>query len=189
MNILKYGMPWVLIGELIYMITRDKELKKKIEKTKEWKKIQSIGKEVVALNNDLVEKVKAIKYDKQVDALKKQVAAKEKDLQNHIKKLETYKDTIGERKVNDIIQDMKQSFATARNHINGRIQEIRSDIAQDMADIQKKKAAPKKTSTRKTVKKAPAKKVASKKAPTPKKKTPAKKSTPKKTTKKTPTKK
>lgn len=178
MNILNYGMPWVLIGELIYMITRDKELKKKIEKTKEWKKIQSIGKEVVSLNNDLVEKVKAVKYDKQIDALKKQVIAKEKDLQNHIKKLETYKDTIGERKVNDIISDMKKSFTTARNQINGRIQEIRADVAEDMESLQKKetpkKATPKKTTTKKPV----AKKTVSKK------KTPIKKPTTKKTIKK-----
>jgi len=167
MNILNYGMPWVLIGELIYMITRDKELKKKIEKTKEWKKIQSIGKEVVALNNDLVEKVKTVKYDKQVDALKKQVSAKEKDLQNHIKKLETYKDTIGEKKVNDIIKDMKESFTAARSHINSRIQEIRADIAEDVSEIQKKtstkKPVAKKTSTKKPVAKKTTKKASSKK--------------------------
>ena len=178
MNILKYGMPWVLIGELIYMITRDQELKKKIEKTKEWKKIQSIGKEVVSLNNDLVEKVNAVKYDKQIDALKKQVTAKEKDLQNHIKKLETYKDTIGEKKVNDIISDMKNSFTIARKHINGRIQEIRSDIAEDMEDIQEKQSTPKKKMTKKTPRSTGTKKTSTKK-----------KSTPKKTTKKTSSKK
>ena len=167
MKILKWGIVGALIAQVIYLFTKDAKLKKEIEKSQWWKKAQVLGKEIVDLNKDLIDKAKHTDYEKKWNTIKDLAHSKEKDLQKHIKKLESYADSLWEKKVNDIIKEIQKSSEWFVKKIEEEAVSVKKSI------VVKKNAVAKKVPTKKTA----AKKVVKKKAP-------VKKATPKKPVKK-----
>ncbi len=67
MKFLKYGILWLLIGELVVLFTRDDKLRKKLEKTNWRKKCKLVGQELVQLNKDVIAKVTDIDYSEEFE--------------------------------------------------------------------------------------------------------------------------
>lgn len=156
-----------LIAQFQYLITGDKNLKKKINQSAGWKQRQSITKQIVGTSHDVGEKVKEtvqdIDYEGQWKHIKDIAHEKEKDLQKQVKKLQWYADSLGEKKLKEIVDDIQNSS------------EAFVDKIQDKAAAAAKSAQ---ASVKKAVKKSVKKTAPKKQAPT--KKTVAKKAAPKK---------
>lgn len=112
MKRLKYGILGVLIAEIIYLFTKDENLKQEIDKTKWRKKAQVLWRELVDLNKDLRNKVSSGEYkDKLVEA---------KDhLSTKFQELENYSHTLGDKKLKDILGDIQASMHTMRSGLIG----------------------------------------------------------------------
>ena len=156
MKLLKYGVVGVLLAEVVYLFTRDEKLHKEIQKTKGWNKVERISNEIIEINKELVDKVSHYDYKSKLAQAQKIVEQKEKELQIEVNKIQKYTNSLGDKKINDIVKDAKNASANLLTLFQNTI----------MA-----------TTKKKAVKKAPAKKAAPKKAA---KKAPAKKAAPKK---------
>jgi|GEM_PF-2172559 len=81
-----------LIDQCKYLLTGDKDLKKKINQSAGWKKRQSIFAKIAGTSHDVSEKVKEtvqdIDYEGQWKHIKDIAHEKEKDLQKQVKKLQ-----------------------------------------------------------------------------------------------------
>jgi hypothetical protein len=157
-----------LIAQVQYLITGDAELKKQINKSDGWKQRQSITKQIAGTSHNISEKVKDtvhdIDYEGQRKHIKDLAHEKEKDLQKQVKKLQSYADSLGEKKLKEIVDDIQSSS------------EAFVDKIQDKATAVAKSAQ---ASVKKVVKKTPIKKASTAKKPT--KKAPAKKTSPRST--------
>lgn len=154
-----------LIAQVQYLITGDKNLKKQINQSAGWKQRQSITKQVVGTSHDVSEKVKEtvqdIDYEGQWKHIKDLAHEKEKDLQKQVKKLQSYADSLGEKKLKEIVDDIQSSSEAFVEKIQDKAAAA-AKSAQASVKKAVKKAAPKK--------KAPTKKPAAKKAAPKKKK-------------------
>ena len=109
MQILKFWIIGALLAQWLYLINGDKDLKKKINSSswrKQWK--QFSGK-VMDESNEIVDKVQHIDYEWQRKHIKDITQEKEKDLQKHIKKLHWYADSLWEKKLKEIVNDIQSS--------------------------------------------------------------------------------
>lgn len=154
-----------LIAQFQYLITGDKNLKKKINQSAGWKQRQAIAKQVAGASHDVSEKVKEtvqdIDYEGQRKHIKDLAHEKEKDLQKQVKKLQSYADSLGEKKLKEIVDDIQNSSEAFVDKIQDKATAA-AKSAQASVKKAVKKAAPKK--------KAPTKKPAAKKAAPKKKK-------------------
>lgn len=154
-----------LIAQVQYLITGDKNLKKQINQSAGWKQRQAIAKQVAGASHDVSEKVKEtvqdIDYEGQRKHIKDLAHEKEKDLQKQVKKLQSYADSLGEKKLKEIVDDIQSSSEAFVEKIQDKAAAA-AKSAQASVKKAVKKAAPKK--------KAPTKKPAAKKAAPKKKK-------------------
>ena len=158
MKLLKYGVVGVLLAEVVYLFTRDQKLQKEIEKTKWWNKIEKISNEIIELNKELIDKVSHYDYKAKLEQAQKIVAKKEKELETEVNKIQKYTNTLGDKKVNDIVKDAAKKV----------IKKAPKKVAKKVAKKVVKKVAPKKAA-KKVAKKAAPKKAAKKAAPKKKK--------------------
>lgn len=107
MKILKWGIVGVLIAEIICFFTNDTKLRQEIRKSQGRKKAQKLWQEISVLNKEFTDTIQHIDYEKKWTDIKEVAREKEKDLQKHIKKLQSYAGTLWEKKMNDIINDIK----------------------------------------------------------------------------------
>jgi len=157
-----------LIAQLQYLLTGDKNLKKQINQSAGWKQRQSIVKHIAGTSHDVSEKVKEtvqeIDYEGQRKHIKDLAHEKEKDLQKQIKKLQSYADSLWEKKLKEIVDDIQNSSEAFVD----KIQDKATAVAKS-AQASVKKAVKKSTNKSTPKKQSVAKKTAVKKA-TPKKK-------------------
>lgn len=182
MKLLKYGVVGVLLAEVVYLFTRDQKLQKEIEKTKWWNKIEKISNEIIELNKGLIDKVSHYDYKAKLEQAQKIVAQKEKALETEVNKIQKYTNTLGDKKVNDIVKDAKNASTNLLTLFQNTIMATTKKKAV-AKKAPAKKVAPKKVAkkvAKKVVKKAAPKKAAKKVAP----KKVAKKAAPKKAAKK-----
>jgi len=109
MQILKFGILGALLAQWLYLINGDKDLKKKINSSswrKQWKQFSS---KVMDESNEIVDKVQHVDYEWQRKHIKEVTQQKEKDLQKHIKKLHWYADSLWEKKLKEIVNDIQSS--------------------------------------------------------------------------------
>lgn len=170
MKLLKYGVVGVLLAEVVYLLTGDQKLQKEIEKTKWWHKIEKISNEIIELNKELIDKVSHYDYKAKLEQAQKIVAKKEKELEIEVNKIQKYTNTLGDKKINDIVKDAKNASTNLLTLFQNTI----------MATTKKKAVAKKAVAKKAPAKKAAPKKVAKKVAP----KKVAKKAAPKKAAKK-----
>lgn len=154
-----------LIAQFQYLITGDKNLKKKIDQSAGWKQRQSITKQVAWTSHDVSEKVKEtvqdIDYEGQRKHIKDLAHEKEKDLQKQVKKLQSYADSLGEKKLKEIVDDIQSSSEAFVDKIQDKaVAAAKSAQASVKKAVKKttKKASTVKSSAKKTIKKAAPKK-------------------------------
>lgn len=150
-----------LIAQFQYLITGDKNLKKQINQSAGWKQRQSITKQIAGTSHDVSERVKEtvhdIDYEGQRKHIKDLAHEKEKDLQKQVKKLQSYADSLGEKKLKEIVDDIQNSSEAFVE----KIQDTATAVAKS-AQASVKKAV-KKTTKKSTVAKTVTKKPATKK--------------------------
>lgn len=117
-KLLKYGVFGIIVAEIVYWLTRNPKLWKEIRKAKAWKKLQHIQQDIGSRKNNMIHKLHEIDYKNERNEVKQNISSKEKDLQTHIKKLQGYVDTLGDKKVNQIIADVQQAFDETVDHIS-----------------------------------------------------------------------
>jgi len=165
-----------LIAQCQYLITWDKKIKKQINQSAGWKQRKSIVKQIAGTSHDMSEKVKEtvqdVDYEGQRKHIKDLAHEKEKDLQKQVKKLQSYADSLWEKKLKEIVDDIQSSSEVFVDKLQNKAMAAAKTAK---ASVKKavKKAAPKKVA-KKVVKKTVVKKVAVKK-PVAKKVAPKKK--------------
>lgn len=150
-----------LISQLQYLVTGDKNLKKKINQSAGWKQRQSITKQIVGTSHDMSEKVKEtvqdVDYEGQRKHIKDLAHEKEKDLQKQVKKLQWYADSLGEKKLKEIVDDIQNSSEAFVDKIQDKAVAA-AKSAQWSVKKAVKKATKKASVAKKTAKKPTAKK-------------------------------
>ncbi len=154
-----------LLAQFQYLITGDKNLKKKINQSAGWKQRQSLAKQIAGTSHDVSEKVKEtvqdVDYEGQRKHIKDLAHEKEKDLQKQVKKLQWYADTLGEKKLKEIVDDIQSNSEAFVDKIQDKAVAVaksaQASVKKAVKKTSKKKAAAK-SSVKKAVKKIPTKK-------------------------------
>lgn len=160
-----------LIAQFQYLLTGDKNLKKQINQSAGWKQRNSITKQIAGTSHDVSAKVKEtvqdvqdVDYEGQRKHIKDLAHEKEKDLQKQVKKLQWYADSLGEKKLKEIVDDIQNSSEAFVDKIQDKAVAVAKSAKASVKKAVKKVPAKKKPATKKpTAKKPAAKKVAPKK--------------------------
>jgi DNA-directed RNA polymerase subunit F len=149
MDILKWW-PGALLMKGIATITGDQSMHKKIDASSWWKQRQSISKQVMQKEKELVQKVKDIDYETKRHQIKELAYEKEKDLQKHIKKLQSYADSLGEKKIKEIVDDIKMNSNAFVKKLDPSIKSTQKKVNTTAQKSTSEKTVPTKKSNNKT---------------------------------------
>ncbi len=107
MKILKYWMFGLLLGEIIVLLQKDEQLKKKYKNKKSYQKVELITKELVSVNKQVLTNITKGNPQKIVQNILAFFKIREEELQKIIKGVHKWSKDVDQEYIHQFIQSFK----------------------------------------------------------------------------------